>query len=45
MLRIALGTERKADEQAANYLRGAQPRWDYCEKRERTSYNFCGTLD
>jgi hypothetical protein len=45
MLGIALGTERKTDEQAANYLCGAQPRWDYCEKCERTSYNFCGTLD
>jgi hypothetical protein len=45
MLRIALGTEGQSDEQAANYLRGAQPRWDYCEKRERTSYNFCRTLN
>jgi hypothetical protein len=45
MLRIVLGTEGKADEQAANYLSGAQVGWDHCEKRERTLYNFCGTLD
>jgi hypothetical protein len=45
MLRMALGTEGKADEQAANYLCGAQPGWDYCEKRKRTSYNFYRTLD
>lgn len=38
-------TEGIADKQATDHLRGAQLRRDHCEKRERTLYDCCGTLD